>query len=136
MANANVDVWDRIVAKHDLCSKNLRELVGRGDQHTDFAFAFGASAGPRAFVSTTHTHFDMTPDNPLEFGAHPCPLDSVVAVLLVGHAAGRDLRGANYPETGGYVNRRRVIGRRHVWSSGCFREYGGAIGRRRHSRLE
>ncbi|WP_246208130.1 hypothetical protein [Bradyrhizobium rifense] len=50
--NANADVWDRIVAKHDLRSKNLRELVGQGDQHADFAFAFGASAGPRAFVST------------------------------------------------------------------------------------
>lgn len=48
----NADVWDRIVAKYDLRSWNLRELVGRGDQHVDFAFAYGAPAGPRAFVST------------------------------------------------------------------------------------
>jgi hypothetical protein len=27
-------------------------LVGHGDQHADFAFAYGASEGPRAFVST------------------------------------------------------------------------------------
>src|SRR5713101_321124 len=30
----------------------LRELVGQGDQHADFAFAYGAPEGPRAFVST------------------------------------------------------------------------------------
>jgi hypothetical protein len=30
----------------------MRELVGHGDQHADFAFAYGAPAGPRAFVST------------------------------------------------------------------------------------
>jgi len=48
----NAHVWDRIVAKYGLRSRNLRELVGRGDQHVDFAFAYGAPAGPRAFVST------------------------------------------------------------------------------------
>ena len=48
----NADVWDRIVAKYGLRSRNLRELVGHGDQHADFAFAYGAPAGPRAFVST------------------------------------------------------------------------------------
>src|SRR6266852_869153 len=48
----NADVWDRIVAKYDLRSRNLRELVGQGDQHADFAFAYGAPEGPRAFVST------------------------------------------------------------------------------------
>ena len=48
----NVDVWDRIVAKHGLRSRNLRQLVGQGDQHADFAFAYGAPEGPRAFVST------------------------------------------------------------------------------------
>ncbi|MFE9688445.1 SDR family oxidoreductase [Micromonospora sp. NPDC005806] len=48
----NAAVWDRIVAKYDLRSHNLRELVGYGDQHADFAFAHGAPAGPRAFVST------------------------------------------------------------------------------------
>ncbi|HXJ14727.1 MAG TPA: hypothetical protein VNH19_20815, partial [Candidatus Limnocylindrales bacterium] len=48
----NADVWDQIVAKYDLRSRNLRQLVGQGDQHVDFAFAYGAPAGPRAFVST------------------------------------------------------------------------------------
>jgi nucleoside-diphosphate-sugar epimerase len=48
----NADVWNKIVAKYDLRSRNLRELVGHGDQHVDFAFAYGAPAGPRAFVST------------------------------------------------------------------------------------
>lgn len=50
--NENADVWNQIVAKYDLRSRNLRELVGHGDQHLDFAFAYGAPAGPRAFVST------------------------------------------------------------------------------------
>jgi nucleoside-diphosphate-sugar epimerase len=48
----NNNVWDKIVAKYGLRLRNLRELVGQGDQHADFAFAYGASAGPRAFVST------------------------------------------------------------------------------------
>jgi len=48
----NADVWDQIVAKYDLRSRNLRELVGQGDQHADFAFAYGAPEGLRAFVST------------------------------------------------------------------------------------
>jgi nucleoside-diphosphate-sugar epimerase len=48
----NADVWDQIVAKYDLRSRNLRQLVGQGDQHVDFAFAYGAPEGPRAFVST------------------------------------------------------------------------------------
>ena len=48
----NGDIWNRIVAKYDLCSRNPRELVGQGDQHADFAFAYGAPTGPRAFVST------------------------------------------------------------------------------------
>jgi len=48
----NAHVWDRIVAKYGLRSRNLREFVGHGDQHADFAFAYGAPAGPRAFVST------------------------------------------------------------------------------------
>jgi nucleoside-diphosphate-sugar epimerase len=48
----NAAVRDRIVAKYNLRSRNLRALVGQGDQHADFAFAYGAPAGPRAFVST------------------------------------------------------------------------------------
>jgi nucleoside-diphosphate-sugar epimerase len=48
----NADVWTRIVTKYGLRSRNLRELVGYGDQHADFAFAYGAPEGPRAFVST------------------------------------------------------------------------------------
>jgi nucleoside-diphosphate-sugar epimerase len=48
----NADVWSQITAKYHLRSRDLRELVGHGDQHADFAFAYGAPAGPRAFVST------------------------------------------------------------------------------------
>ncbi|HEX4164385.1 MAG TPA: SDR family oxidoreductase [Bryobacteraceae bacterium] len=48
----NANVWNQIVAEYDLRSPNLRELVGQGDQHVDFAFAYGAPEGPRAFVST------------------------------------------------------------------------------------
>jgi nucleoside-diphosphate-sugar epimerase len=48
----NAGVWDEIVAKYGLRRLSLRELAGHGDQHADFAFAYGAPAGPRAFVST------------------------------------------------------------------------------------
>jgi nucleoside-diphosphate-sugar epimerase len=48
----NANIWDLIVRKYDLRSWSLRELVGHGDQHADFAFAYGAPEGPRAFVST------------------------------------------------------------------------------------
>ena len=48
----NAYVWAKIVAKHGLGSGNLRSFVGQGDQHADFAFAYGAPAGPVAFVST------------------------------------------------------------------------------------
>jgi nucleoside-diphosphate-sugar epimerase len=48
----NADVWNTIVATYNLGSRSLRELVGQGDQHLDFAFAYGAPEGPRAFVST------------------------------------------------------------------------------------
>jgi nucleoside-diphosphate-sugar epimerase len=48
----NSDVWARIVAKYGLTSGDLRAFVGQGDQHADFAFAYGAPAGPVAFVST------------------------------------------------------------------------------------
>jgi nucleoside-diphosphate-sugar epimerase len=48
----NADVWAKIVAKYDLASGDLRSFVGQGDQHADFAFAYGAPAGPVAFVST------------------------------------------------------------------------------------
>jgi nucleoside-diphosphate-sugar epimerase len=46
------DLWDQIVTKYGLRPLSLRELVGQGDQHADFAFAYGAPEGPRAFVST------------------------------------------------------------------------------------
>ena len=48
----NADVWSKIVTKYGLASGDLRAFVGQGDQHADFAFAFGAPAGPVAFVST------------------------------------------------------------------------------------
>lgn len=49
---ANADVWAKIVARYGLASGDLRSFVGQGDQHADFAFAYGAPAGPVAFVST------------------------------------------------------------------------------------
>jgi nucleoside-diphosphate-sugar epimerase len=48
----NAGVWHEIVKKYDLRSQNLPELVGQGDQHADFAFAYGVPEGPKAFVST------------------------------------------------------------------------------------
>ena len=48
----NAAVWTQIVAKHGLLSGDLDAFVGQGDQHADFAFAYGAPAGPVAFVST------------------------------------------------------------------------------------
>lgn len=48
----NAHVWARIVAKYGLASGDLKAFVGQGDQHADFAFAYGAPAGPVAFVST------------------------------------------------------------------------------------
>ena len=48
----NADVWARVVAKYGLASGDLRSFIGQGDQHADFAFAYGAPAGPVAFVST------------------------------------------------------------------------------------
>lgn len=48
----NAEVWAKVVAKYGLASADLRAFVGQGDQHADFAFAYGAPAGPVAFVST------------------------------------------------------------------------------------
>jgi hypothetical protein len=48
----NADLWNQVVTKCGLRSRNLRELIGHGDQHANFAFAYGAPAGPLAFVST------------------------------------------------------------------------------------
>ncbi len=48
----NADVWQDIVRKYGLKSADLRSFVAPGDQHADFAFAYGAPAGPVAFVST------------------------------------------------------------------------------------
>jgi nucleoside-diphosphate-sugar epimerase len=48
----NADVWAKIAGKHGLASGDLRSFVGQGDQHADFAFAYGAPTGPVAFVST------------------------------------------------------------------------------------
>jgi len=43
---AHSDLWDRIVSKYGLRPLSLRQLVGHGDQHADFAFAYGAPEGP------------------------------------------------------------------------------------------
>jgi hypothetical protein len=68
--NENADVWDKIAAKYHLRSRNLRGLVGQGDQHADFAFAYGAPQGPRAFVSTVKLRqagFTKTIDTEVSF---------------------------------------------------------------------
>jgi nucleoside-diphosphate-sugar epimerase len=48
----NTAIWAKVVVKYGLASGDLRSFVGQGDQHADFAFAYGAPAGPVAFVST------------------------------------------------------------------------------------
>ena len=66
----NANIWDQIAAKYHLRSRNLRELVGHGDQHADFAFAYGAPEGPRAFVSTVKLRqagFTKTIDTEVSF---------------------------------------------------------------------
>jgi len=66
----NAAIWEKIVAKYGLRSRSLRELVGQGDQHADFAFAYGAPAGPRAFVSTIKLRqagFAKTVDTEISF---------------------------------------------------------------------
>src|SRR5258708_6187559 len=66
----NANVWNKIVARYDLRSQNMRELVGQGDQHADFAFAYGAPEGPRAFVSTVKLRqagFTKTIDTEVSF---------------------------------------------------------------------
>ena len=68
----NADVWEHIAAKYKLRSRNLRALVGHGDQHADFAFAYGAPEGPRAFVSTIKLRqagFTKTIDTEQAFGS-------------------------------------------------------------------
>jgi nucleoside-diphosphate-sugar epimerase len=66
----NANLWDKIVEKYDLRSRSLRELVGQGDQHADFAFAYGAPQGPKAFVSTIKLRqagFTKTTDTEVSF---------------------------------------------------------------------
>jgi nucleoside-diphosphate-sugar epimerase len=68
----NADVWSKIVAKYGLASSDLRSFVGQGDQHADFAFAYGAPAGPVAFVSTVKLRkagFNAAVDTQEAFGA-------------------------------------------------------------------
>ena len=67
----NADLWEQIVMKYGLRSRSLREFVGQGDQHADFAFAYGAPEGPRAFVSTVKLRqagFTKTVDTEDAFG--------------------------------------------------------------------
>jgi nucleoside-diphosphate-sugar epimerase len=90
----NSDVWSQIVAKYNLRSRNLRELVGQGDQHADFAFAYGAPAGPRAFVSTIKLRqagFTKTIDTEQAFRS---ALQSLIDRRLLPQAAKKTLRQA------------------------------------------
>jgi hypothetical protein len=41
----NAEPWSKIVAKYGLVSSDLRAFVGQGDQHADFAFAYGRPRG-------------------------------------------------------------------------------------------
>jgi nucleoside-diphosphate-sugar epimerase len=50
---AKADVWDAIVAKHDLRRIPMSALVGESHHYADFCFAYGAEQLPSpAFVST------------------------------------------------------------------------------------
>jgi hypothetical protein len=93
----NTGVWDQIVAKYDLRSRNLRELVGQGDQHADFAFAYGAPEGPRAFVSTIklrQSGFTKTIDTENSFrNALQSLIDHKLLPPAAKHASTYDLPG-------------------------------------------
>jgi nucleoside-diphosphate-sugar epimerase len=117
----NADVWDRIVAKYDLRSRSLRELVGHGDQHADFAFAYGAPEGPRAFVSTIKLRqagFSRTIDTEEAFrNALQILIDNKLLPPSVTPAGRRasEARRAPREETKGSAIRRNV-GRNEVHS--------------------
>jgi nucleoside-diphosphate-sugar epimerase len=50
---SRADVWDRIVAKHQLRPTKLIDLLGESHHYADFCFAFGAKdSPPPAIVST------------------------------------------------------------------------------------
>src|SRR6201997_4501811 len=92
------DVWDRVVAKYGLRPLSLRELVGHGDQHADFAFAYGAPEGPRAFVSTIklrHAGFTETIDTQDAFRNS---LQSLIDHKLLPPAGGRHASGGRGSE--------------------------------------
>lgn len=49
----HAEVWDRIVAKHELRPVRMSELVGESHYYADFCFGYGASEPyPPSFVST------------------------------------------------------------------------------------
>jgi len=51
---AHADVWDRIVARHNLRPISMATLVGESHHYADFVFGFGGGAAPQAIlVSTT-----------------------------------------------------------------------------------
>jgi len=50
---AKADVWDRIVAEHDLRPIAMADLLGESHHYADLCFAYGATASPPpTFLST------------------------------------------------------------------------------------
>lgn len=51
------DLWQSIVARHDLAPNTLKQIVGESHHYADLCFAFGANyAPPPIFVSTVKIH--------------------------------------------------------------------------------
>ena len=51
------DLWQRIVARHNLAPNTLQQIVGESHHYADLCFAFGANeAPPPIFVSTVKIH--------------------------------------------------------------------------------
>jgi nucleoside-diphosphate-sugar epimerase len=51
------DLWQSIVARHDLAPNTLEQIVGESHHYADLCFAFGANdAPPPIFVSTVKIH--------------------------------------------------------------------------------
>ena len=51
------DLWQGIVARHDLATNTLHQIVGESHHYADLCFAMGANdALPPIFVSTVKIH--------------------------------------------------------------------------------
>ena len=65
------DLWDKIVAKHDLRPNRIEDILGESHYYADFCMAYGADEPPPpAFVSTVkikQAGFTDTWDTELSF---------------------------------------------------------------------